>query len=175
MAKYPHLSTSSTDYGIGVESNYLWSSYGSTATGHRWYCGISKVMELLLSGVVVAGAICNYQTTHTASATTGATILTIANIINGMYQITQTASVLLTLPTATLTHAGIIGGSSNTMAIDQSIDWTVINSGSSLGVATVQNNTAHTLIGSGVVAIGISARVRTRLAAASVAISYRIS
>ena len=35
LALYPHLSTSSTDYDVGVESNYLWHSSGSTATGHR--------------------------------------------------------------------------------------------------------------------------------------------
>ena len=59
--------------------------------------------------------------------------------------------------------------------MNQSIDWSVISSGSSLGIATVQNNTAHSLIGSGTVAVGISARFRTRLSAANVAITYRIS
>ena len=61
------------------------------------------------------------------------------------------------------------------MAVDQSIDWSVINSGSSLGIATFQNNTEHTLIGSGIVAIGVSARFRTRLSATNVDSTYRIS
>ena len=117
-----------------------------------------------MSGVVVSGKLYNYQTAHTASTTAGTTISTIANIIHGICQITQTTSVLLPFPTGTFTHAGIIGGSSNNAAIDQSIDRTVINSGS-LGIATVQTHTAHTLIGAGIVAIGISARFRNRLSA----------
>ena len=172
---YPQIGTSTTDYASGVDNKYLWCSTASISTGHRWYCGISKVMELLASGVAVSGKIYNYQTAHTASTTAGTTTLTIANIINGIYQITQTTTVLLTLPTGTLTHAGIIGGSSNNTAIGQSIDWSVINSGSSLDTATVQTSIAHTLIGPVIVAIGVSARFRTRIHATSVVITYRIS
>ena len=116
----------------------------------------------------------NYQTAHTASTTAGTTPLTTANIINVIYQIRQTTTVLSTLPTGTLTHAGTIGGSSNNTAIGQSIDWSVINSGSSRGTATVQTSIAHTLVGPGIVAIGVCARVRTRLHATNVAITYRI-
>ena len=55
LVLYPHISTSTTDYDIVIENIYLWFSTASTSTGHRWYCGISKVMELLASGVVVSG------------------------------------------------------------------------------------------------------------------------
>ena len=161
----PLMSNTTTDYDIGVGNNYLWYSTADVTTGHRWYCGTNQVMELVSSGVVISGKLHNSQTTHTASTTAGTTTLTIAHLIHGIYQITQTASVLLTIPTGTSTHAGIIGGSVNNMAIDQSIDWSTINSGSSLVVATVQNNIAHTLIGAGIVEIGISARFRTRLSA----------
>ena len=81
---------------------------------------------------------------------------------------------MITLPTGILTHAGIVGGSSNNLAIDQSIDWSVITSGASLGTATFQTSTSHTLIGSGIVAIGVSARFRTRLSATNVDSTYRI-
>ena len=132
-------------------------------------------MELLVSGVVVAGKSYNYQTAHTASITAGMPALTIAQLINGIYEITQSATVSLPFSTGTLTHAGITGGSSSNIAMDQSIDWSVINRGSSLGIATVQHNTAHTLIGSGVAAIGVSARFRNRVSAANVAITSTLS
>ena len=93
-----------------------------------------------------------------------------AHLVNGSYQITQTAAVLLPLPTGTLTHS-----SANNIGKDQSIDWSVVNTGSSLGAATVQANTAHTPIGSGLAAVGTSGRFRTRLSATSVATTYRIS
>ena len=164
------MTTASADYAIGVENNYLWFSTPSTTTAHRWYCGVSRVMELSLTGIVASGRICKYQTTQTASITASSTALTMAHLVNGIYQITQTAAVLLQLPTGTLTHS-----SASTIGIDQSIDWSVINTGSSLGAATVQANTAHTLIGSGLAAIGTSGRFRIRLSATNVAITYRIS
>ena len=85
LALYPHLTTSSTEFAAGVESNKLWYSVGCTATGHRWYCGTSKDMYVLVSGVVVYGKIYNYQTAHTASTKAGTTILTIANITHGIF------------------------------------------------------------------------------------------
>ena len=175
LVVYPQITTASADYAIGVENKYLWFSTPSTTTAHRWYCGVSRVMELSLTGIVASGRIYHYQTTQTASITPGSTALTMAHLVNGIYQRTQTAAVLLPLPTGTLTHTNIIGGSGSTIAIDQSIDWSVIHIGSSLGAATVQATTAHTLIGSGLVAIGTSGRFRIRLSATNVAITYIIS
>ena len=153
----------------------MWYSSASTLAGHRWYGCVSRVLDITITGVLASGRIYNYQTTQTASTTAGMTSLTIAHLINGMYQITQTAVVTLPLPTGTLTRAGILGGSASNMNMDQSIDWSLINTGSSLGSATVQINTAHTRIGSGLVAIGTRGRFRTRLSATNVAITYRIS
>ena len=108
--------------------------------------------------------------TQTASITTGSTALTMTHLVNVIYQLTQTAAVLLPLPTGTLTDS-----SASTIGIDQSVDWSVINTGSSLGAATVPANTAHTLTGSGLAAIGTSGRFRTTLSATNVAVTYRIS
>ena len=55
LVVYPQLGTSTTDYASGVDNKYLWCSTASISTGHRWYCGISKVVELLASGVAVSG------------------------------------------------------------------------------------------------------------------------
>ena len=113
--------------------------------------------------------ICNYQPNQTALTAAGTIILTIAQLLTGILQITQAAAVILQVPTGTLTYGGGFG-------IDQSIDWSVINTGSSLGVVSVQQSTAaHTIVGSGAVAIGTSGRYRTRITALNTAISYRIA
>ena len=94
--------------------------------------------NVIITGNLTIGRIYKYQNTHTASQTAGATRLTIAQLLNGIYEITQTAVVLLTLPTGTATYSGGFG-------VNQSIDWSVINTGTSVGTATVQQTTDHTL------------------------------
>jgi hypothetical protein len=88
----------------------------------------------------------------------------------------------MTLPTGTLTHGGMIGGSgvsgglTSTVAINQSIEWSIINLGTSAGAVTLApGSAAHTIVGSATVAIGTSAIFRTRISAKDTAITYRIS
>ena len=125
-------------------------------------------MDVSITGVISYGRIYNYQNVQSVSTTAGSTALSMVHLINGSYQITQTAAVSLPLPTGTTTYSG-------GFVIDQSVDWSVINTGSSLGAATVQATTAHTLIGSGVVATGTSGRFRNRITAINIAITCRIS
>ena len=124
--------------------------------------------NVIITGNLTIGRIYKYQNTHTASQTAGATRLTIAQLLNGIYEITQTAVVLLTLPTGTATYSGGFG-------VNQSIDWSVINTGTSVGTATVQQTTDHTLIGSGFVQKATSGQFRTRITALNTAITYRVS
>jgi hypothetical protein len=111
------------------------------------------------------------QPTPTAITTAGANGLTIATLLTLIFQVTQSAAVTMTLPTGTLTDAGIQSGA---LPVNGSFDWVVINTGSSLGAATIAANTGHTIIGNAVVAITTSARFRTRKTATNTYVTYRI-
>ena len=111
------------------------------------------------------------QPAVTALSTAGANTLTIAQMLTLIITVTQTAAVTLTLPTGTLTDAGIQGGAS---AIRNSFDWSVINLGTTSGAVTMAAGTAHTYVGNATVAIGTSAGFRTVKTAANTYITYRI-
>ena len=168
LVLYPSIGTAGCDYAIGIDNSVLWFSTPTTTQTHRLYCGITRVLDISNTSIIAPGKIYNSQTTQTTSLTPGTTALTIAHLINGIYQITQTVAVTLTLPTGTLTYNGGFG-------IDQSLDWTVINTGTTAGATTVGANTAHTIVGSGLVAIGTSGRFRKRISALNTAITYRLS
>ena len=70
----------------------------------------------------------------------------------------------------------MIGSTGSTIPIEQSFDWSIINTGSATGAITVAaSTTTHTTIGAVVVAIGTSGQFRTRLSTSSTAITYRLS
>ena len=156
------------DYAIGVDTNNLWLSVPTSTQTHRFYCGLVNVFEILPTYVIATGRICNKQVNQSVLTTAGSTTLTIAQLVVGIIQMTQAAAVTFVLPTGTLTFGGGFG-------IDQSIDWTVINTGSSLGAISVTAAVAHSIVGSGTVAINTSGSFRTRITASNVAITYRIS
>lgn len=104
-------------------------------------------------------------TTKAADAT-----LTIAELLTRIVSVTSATAVALTLPTGTLTDAGV-----GTMAIGQAFEWTVINKGSASGAVTMTAGVGHTYEGAAVVAITTSARFETRKTAANTFITYRTS
>ena len=98
---------------------------------------------------------------------------TIAELLTGAITVTSATAVALTLPTGALTDAGLSGGN---LAVDQSFDWSVINLGSTSGAVTMTAAaTGHTYVGAAVVAIGTSARFRTRKTADDTFVTYRLS
>ena len=97
--------------------------------------------------------------------------LTIAQLLTGIVIPSGTVAITLTLPTGTLTDAGIAGPA---LPINGSFDWAVINTGTSSGAVTVAAGTAHTLVGSAAVAIGTSAGFRTRKTAGNTFVTYRV-
>jgi hypothetical protein len=103
-------------------------------------------------------------TAKTADAT-----LTIAELLTGIITVTSASAVALTLPTGTLTEGGV------TLDADTAFDWSVINLGSASGAVTMTAGVAHTYDGAAVVAIGTSARFRTRKTATNTFVTYRIS
>ena len=100
--------------------------------------------------------------TYAAAAT-----ITVADLKTGIITYTGTAATL-TLPTGTLTEGGFSGIYTN-----MAFEWSVINTGA--GICTIGAGTTHTIVGSGTVAIGASARFASRRTAANTFVSYRLS
>ena len=99
-------------------------------------------------------------------------MLTVAQLLTIIITTNSVTAVAFTLPTGTLTDAGILGG---LLLVNQSFDWTIINTGSAVGIVTVSGGTANTLVGSGVLAITTSATFRTVKTATNTFITYRIA
>jgi hypothetical protein len=110
-------------------------------------------------------------TQGTPTAKTGDATLTIAELLTRIVTATSASAVALTLPTGTLTDAGVGSG---TLKVGQSFDWSVINLGSSSGAVTMTAGTDHTYVGSATVAIATSALFRTRKTAANTFVTYRV-
>jgi hypothetical protein len=108
------------------------------------------------------------QPTPTAIAATAT--LTIAQLLSQIITTSGTVAIALTLPTGTLTDAGIVPA----LLVDGCFDWTLINTGTSGGVVTLVAGTGHTIVGGATVAIGVSAGFRTRKTAANTYVTYRI-
>jgi hypothetical protein len=109
-----------------------------------------------------------YNQAAPAAVDTTAT-LTVANLKTGIITSSTAAAVTMTLPTGTDTEAGFSGIYTN-----MTFEWSVINTGATNAV-TVQGGTAHTLVGSGTIAAGVSGRFASRRTAANTFVSYRLS
>jgi hypothetical protein len=112
----------------------------------------------------------NNEAQPTPTAKTADATLTIAELQTRIITVTSASAVALTLPTGTLTDAGV-----GAMAVGQAFEWSVINLGSSSGAVTMTAGTAHTYVGAAVVAISTSAVFRTRKTAANTFVTYRVS
>lgn len=137
--------------------------YYETDTGNLYF-GKSGGTAWLLDGTFGAQVT---PTAKTADAT-----LTIAELLTRIVTVTSASAVALTLPTGTLTDAGLAAGA---LPVGQSFDWNVINLGSSSGAVTMTAGTDHTYVGAAVVAIATSARFRTRKTATNTYVTYRLS
>lgn len=92
--------------------------------------------------------------------------LTAAMILSGIVTST-TATVVGTVPTGAVMDAAI------DMEIDDSIDWSVIKTGTNPFTVTAAA-TGHTLVGTGVVGTGTAGSFRTRKTAANTFVTYRL-
>jgi len=113
-----------------------------------------------------------FVTQPTPSAVNASATLTIAQLLTRIITTTSATAVAFTLPTGTLTDAGILNGQ---LLVDQSFDWSIVNAGSAVGIVTVSGGTGNTLVGSGVLAITTSATFRTRKTAANTFVTYRVA
>ena len=108
----------------------------------------------------------------TPSAINASATLTVAQLLTRIITTNSAIAVAFTLPTGTLTDAGILNGQ---LLVNQAFDWTIINTGSSVGIITVSGGTNNTLVGSGTIAIVTSATFRTTKTATNTFVTYRIA
>jgi len=113
-----------------------------------------------------------YQIQPTITALTATTTLTIAQLLTYIVQVTSATAVALTLPTGTLTDAGVLNGLS---VVNNSFLWIVINTGSASGAITMTAGTGHTYVGNATVAINTSAQFQTVKTATNTFVTYRIA
>ncbi len=107
-----------------------------------------------------------YQTQGTPGVLNATGSLTAAMMLSGIVTSTPAAGVAGTVPTGTVLDAA------SEFAVDDSFDWSVINTGPN--TFTVTASTDHTLVGFTAVATVTSAVWRTRKTAANTFVSYRI-
>jgi len=149
--------------------NYL-DFYGSVASSAPSFRVGGSDTDIQLSLVPKGlGIVLTNQQTPAAVTATGT--LTIANLLTQIITSTSAIAVALTLPTGTLSDAGVSGGTS---AVNTSFDYSIINLGSAVGDVTMVAGTGHTIVGSVTVAVGTTGRFRCRKTATNTFVSYRV-
>jgi len=105
-----------------------------------------------------------------AADTTTSFAPTVANFLDDrLLQVTNASAVTFTLPTGAVLDAYF-----DNLPVGAAFDWSLINTGSSSGAATVTAATGHTIVGAAVVAISTAGMFRTRKTAADTFVTYRI-
>ena len=100
----------------------------------------------------------------TPTAKSASATLTIAELLTSIVTTSGTAAITLTLPTGTLSDAGVTAPA---LPVNGCFEWAVINTGTSSGAVTLAAGTGHTIVGGAGVAIATSAGFRTGKTAAN--------
>lgn len=119
--------------------------------------GISPAISEILAA--------QYQATPVALNATGA--VTAAAIFGGILTSTTAAAVAGTVPT------GAVMDAASNLAVGDSFDWSIINTGANTFTLTAAAN--HTIVGTATVLTVVSALFRTVKTAAGTFITYRLS
>ena len=141
------------------------ATLGVLAGGSTPDTNVSLALQPKGTGIVLTNQ--NTPVAYNATAT-----LLIADILSQIITSISATAVTLTLPTGTLTDAGISGGTS---AINTAFEWSIINLGSAVGIITLAAGTGHTIVGLTTLAIVTSARFKTVKTATNTFITYRIA
>lgn len=129
---------------------------------------ISAGIHRVLYNVGVGASVIERGNNQASPGTLNSTgALTAALILGGVVTSTTAAAVAATLDTGTVMDAAL------TMAVDDSFDWAVINTGGN--TFTVTAATGHTIVGVAAVVTVTSARFRTRKTAANTFVTYRLA
>lgn len=128
---------------------------------------ISTLVSFVLASPVATGVLFEAQPAPTTGKN-GVGTLTIAELLTKIVQTGGTAFAL-TLPTGTLSDAGVLAGA---LPINTGFRWSLI-SGSS-GIVTLGAGTGHTIVGTATTPAAGQSRWFTRKTAANTFITYRI-
>lgn len=113
------------------------------------------------------------QPTPTAKIAVVAATLTIAELLTGIISVSNNVAVTLTLPTGSLTDAGILNG---LLPVNNAFDWVVINVGTVLGIVTIAaGGASHSVFGLRTIPIASQATFRTRKTGTNIYTTYRIA
>lgn len=145
--------------------SYTSSAFTSGATIVVEAGGAPAMYEIGTAAVVQATRQAQIQPTPNALNATGT--LTAAMILGGIVTSTTAAAVSATLDTGAIVEA------SSDFAVDDSIDWHVINTGGT-NAFTIIASTGHTIVGAAAVAANTSGQFRTRKTAANTFVTYRL-
>lgn len=162
---YPNVPDTESLLGTVEDTETVFGAYASGAT-----IIIRAGAESVLYNVGVAPRVLNLldsqkQGDPVAVNVTGA--VSAAAILGGIVTSTTAAAVAGTIPTGTVMDAAA------ELAIGDSVDWAVINTGGA-NAFTVTAAADHTIVGAAVVAASTSGRFRTRKTAATTFVTYRI-
>jgi hypothetical protein len=156
-------------FGGGSVVNYIRVAGANTGSAPS-FTAIGTDTDVSI-GLVPKGLGIVLMNQQTPAAVTATGTLTIANLLTQIITSTSAIAVALTLPTGTLSDAGVSGGTS---AVNTSFEYSIINLGSAVGDVTLVAGTAHTIVGSATVAVGTSGRFRCRKTATNTFVSYRV-
>lgn len=163
---YPNVPPTTTKIGTVIGTQTVFGPFASGALITIEAAAAEVLYEVGLTPVV------KEKYTNTAISPAPLTLnatgtLTAAMIMNGILTSTTGAAVAATLDT------GAIMDTSSTWAINESVDWSIVNTGGN--TLTVTASTGHTIVGVAAVVTVTSARFRTRKTAASTFITYRLA
>jgi uncharacterized protein YaiE (UPF0345 family) len=151
----------------GAANEQYVSTAFSAAGTVRIEAGASDVLYQAGTDAVITENLAD-QTQGTPGVLNATGTLTIAMILSGIVTSTTAAAVTATLDTGAIVDAAV------EMAIGDSFDWSVINTGgNTLTVAAAASG--HTVVGTMTVATVTSALFRTRKTAADTFVTYRIA
>jgi hypothetical protein len=163
------------------------TSYAVTIPDQTDVADIQVALQLLAYGTTSApannaGILTNslfgkiiYEVQPNPTAVNSTATLTIAQLLTYIVTSAPTAAINLTLPTGTLSDTGI-QGAGQVSPNNTAFDWSIINTSATVGATvTVLAGTWHTIVGSATVAIGTSARFRTRKTATNTFVTYRLA
>lgn len=165
-AGYPNFPLSISKIGTVIGGQTVFGPYASGAL-ITIDAGAAEVLYEVGLSPVVKEKYSNVTLSPTPATLNATGTLTAAMILNGILTSTTGAAVAATLDT------GAIMDTSGTWAINEAVDWAVINTGGN--TLTVTASTGHTIVGTATVLTVVSARFRTRKTAAGVFVTYRIA
>jgi hypothetical protein len=155
--------------GTVINGQTVFGSYASGATIVVNASGeVDASYEVGTSPVVQQGRL-NWQFQATPGTLNATGTISGALILGGLITSTTAAAVTGTLAT------GAVMDATSSFAINESIDWSVINTGAANAFTVAQAASGHTVVGNMTVALSTTGRFRTVKTAASTFVTYRLS